>query len=109
MYLASVVELSDVKDSPKLRVNLPSPLLIGSKVTLSCKVQRRRGPRTEELSIQGEFRVVSCVFDVAKQRQLVSIETTQVAPVWRSIRNPPQRGLAPTHSHSIVDGKLCPT
>lgn len=107
MYLASVVEISDLKDSPKLRVNLPSPLLIGSKLSLICRLHRKRGPRTEELSIQGEFRVVSCVFDVANQRQLVSIETTQVAPVWRSIRNPPQRRLAPTHSHFVVDGNLC--
>jgi hypothetical protein len=87
-HFPSIVEFDDVKDSPKVRMTLPGPLLIGTRLLLNLVVRRKNGSRTEELHVQGEFRVKASAFDATGLvRQVVSVEATKIAPTWRSVRN----------------------
>jgi len=85
----STVEFTDVKNSPKVKMDLPWPLLLGTKIQLDLTIRRMNGSRTEELHIQGEFKVTSSTFDArSNPRQVVQVEAVKMAPVWRSIKNP---------------------
>ena len=87
-YFPSIVEFADVKDSPRVRMTLPGPLLIGTKLLLNLVVRRKNGQRSEELHVSGEFKVLTSAFDArALPRQVVSVGATKVAPVWKSVKN----------------------
>jgi hypothetical protein len=84
----SIVDFSDVKDSPRVRMTLPGPLTLGTRLIIRTLVRRKNGSRTEELRIDGDFKVVSSSFDVTgSSRQLVTVEAVRVAPSWKAVRN----------------------
>jgi len=99
MSIPSILEFSDVKNSPKVNILLPGPLPLGAKLLLEFNLTRKHGTRTEILNVSGEFRVTSSVIDTRQgtPRQLISVEGVRVAPTWRSIKNPSltKRKLSP--------------
>ena len=101
----SLVEFSDVKDSPRVRMTLPGPLSLGTRLLLRTVVRRKNGTRSEELRLEGEFKVVSSSFDVTgASRQVVSVEAVRVAPSWKAVKNAPasQRKLPPARAPRTV-------
>jgi hypothetical protein len=96
MNLPSLLTLSDVKDAPVVRKELPGPLRLGDMLLLRFVVRRRHGKRTEELRVDGEYRVTSVAFDARfGTHQVVSVEATKVTPSWRSVKNVPERRVLP--------------
>ncbi len=101
----SIVTLGDLKDNPSVKMDLPGLIPIGEKLLLKFTIRRRLGSRTEELRVDGEFKVVSTSVDARGiPRQFLVVEATKVAPTWKSIKNLPEppRKLAPTHSKVVV-------
>jgi hypothetical protein len=99
----SIVKLSDVRGEPAAKLDLPGPLKIGDPLGLKFRVERKNGGRTEELVVDGQFRVTAVGFDTASgaQRQLLSVEAAYgKPPVWHSVKNPsePPRRLSPARS-----------
>lgn len=97
----SILEFSDVKDSPRVRMSLPGPLPLGTRLLLNLVVHRKHGNRTEELKASGEFKVTSSSIDTqGPVRQLVSVEAVRVAPAWRAVKNAslPKRKLPPARA-----------
>lgn len=85
----TILEFSDVKDSPKVRISLPGPLIVGSKVDLNLVVRRKIGPRTEEFRVRGTYYITNFSFEVMNglTRQLVTVQALGVAPAWKAIKN----------------------
>jgi len=106
----SIVEFTDVKDSPKVRMTLPGPLLLGTKLLLDLIVRRKNGNRVEELRINGEFKVLTSAIDARTlPRQVVSVEATKVSPVWRSVKTPdPPRRKLPRAVRSVLHDPKAP-
>jgi len=101
MTQASIVKFDDVKQSPEMRMDLPSPIPIGSKVRLAFTVTRTNKGRTEELRVNGEFQVTSVITDASKGKpvQVVAVSSIGLAPSWVAVKSPPAtKKLAPTHS-----------
>jgi hypothetical protein len=100
MAQASIVKFDDVKHSPEMRIDLPSPIPIGSKIRLSFAITRTNNGRTEELRVNGEFQVTTVITDATKGKtlQVVTVSSVGVAPSWVAIKKPPTNKLAPTHS-----------
>jgi hypothetical protein len=92
----SIVHFEDLKDLPSIRVNLPSPLPIGTRVHFDLTLRRMHGGRTEEARIHGEFKVTSVSIEVlGSTKQIVSVASTGVSPTWKSIKSSPLRRLSP--------------
>ena len=91
MDLCSLVSFADVKDAPTVRKVLPSPLRIGDVLNFKFILRRFRGRRTEELLVDGDFRVTSVTFDArgASPRQVLTVEATRVSPTWKSVKTTP--------------------
>ena len=86
----SIIEFSDVKNSPQVRMALPGPLLLGTRLLFHTYVRRKSGNRTEELRIEGEFKVLSSSFDVTGPlKQRVTVEAVRLAPSWKAVKNAP--------------------
>ena len=101
MTQASVVKFDDVKQSPEVRMALPSPIPIGSKLRLAFTLSRTNKGRTEELRVNGEFQVTSVIIDTTKGKvvQVVTVSATGLAPSWVAVKNQAAtKKLAPTHS-----------
>jgi hypothetical protein len=100
MAQASTVKFDDVKQSPEMRMDLPSPIPIGSKIRLAFTLTRTNKGRTEELRVNGEFQVTTVITDATKGKavQVVTVSATGLAPSWVAIKSPPATKLAPTHS-----------
>ena len=99
MTEASIVKLSDVKQSPEILMDLPSPIPLGSKIKLALKLKRMNKGRTEELRVNGEFQVISVVTDLTrgKTKQVVTISSVGLAPSWVAVKNSTTpRKLGPT-------------
>lgn len=100
----SIVKLSDVRGEPAAKLDLPGPLRIGDPLGLKFRIERRNNGRTEELVVDGHFRVTAVGFDSAASgtsRQLLSVETQAgKTPVWHSVKNhsAPPRRLSPARS-----------
>ena len=98
----SLLKLDDVEDLAPIRISLPAPLHIGSRLKLRFPIQRRNGGRTEVLNVDGEFRVTGVVIDArGDAKQLVSVQSVGAAPTWKSIKNPAIRKLHPTSRSKI--------
>lgn len=106
MTPASIVELGDVQGKPRMKMDLPSPMRIGDRVKLHARLSRQNGGRSEVLDISGDFQVRSVSFDASDglPRQLLVVESSAVAPVWKAIkRGPPStRKLGPARSPSTA-------
>jgi len=88
MTCPSIVKFEDLKESPSVRIELPAPLPIGTRINLCITLRRKHGGRTEELRVNGEFRVTSVTIDaVGASRQIVTIASTGVAPTWKAVKN----------------------
>jgi hypothetical protein len=100
MAQASIVKLDDVKQSPEMRMDLPSPIPIGSKIRLAFTVNRTNKGRKEELRVSGEFQITSVVTDATKGKavQVVTVSSMGLAPSWVAVKSPPAKKLTPTHS-----------
>lgn len=101
MTQASVVKFDDVKQSPEVRMELPSPIPIGSKIRLAFTLNRLNKGRTEELRVNGEFQVTAVITDTTKGKaiQIVTVSAMGLAPSWVAVKNPAAtKKLAPTHS-----------
>jgi hypothetical protein len=96
MLLPTRITFGDVKDGPMVLKELPYPMLIGAKVELRATVRRKHGGRTEELRVDGEFRVTNTSLDVRDGiTQLVTVEATKVSPTWKAIKNQPSLSRTP--------------
>lgn len=101
MTQASVVKFDDVKQSPEMRMELPSPIPIGSKLRFAFTLTRTHKSRTEELRVNGEFQVTSVITDVTKGKplQVITVSSVGLAPSWVAIKSPTAtKKLVPTHS-----------
>lgn len=103
MSTTTVLTLSDVNHTPKVRKELPSPMRIGDHLHLHFTLRKRTGSRTEELLVQGEWRVVSVSFEVGggpKATQLLTMEAVGATPTWKSVKTVPEpkRRLPPAVS-----------
>lgn len=89
MEVASKVELADVKDKVWVGMSLPCPLRVGDTLLLEFTLHRVKGGRTEELKVNGEYRVLSVVFDTRgkRARQELLVEAKGVTPSWKAIRS----------------------
>jgi hypothetical protein len=97
MLVPSLVLLSDVVGA-LVKMSLPGHLRVGDRVSLKFTLRRKNGQRTEELSVDGDFRVREVRFDAKSSRQVLAVEAAQKAPAWRAIKNvSTARRLAPTH------------
>lgn len=98
--MLSIVKLSDVTGEPKVKLDLPGPLRIGDPVALRFAIERRTGGRDEVLMVNGKFRVTAVGIDAAAApaRQLLSVDSVDVAPTWKSVKKRPTvaRTLGPT-------------
>lgn len=92
MDTATVLTLADVKDTPKVMKVVPGPLRMGDHVHLQFLLRKKTGNRTEELHVNGEFRVTSVSFDTrsATPRQLLTVDSVGIVPTWRAVKNLPQ-------------------
>ena len=98
MNTSSLVIFDDVKQSPQIRVELPTPTHIGTRIKLSCNIRRVNKGRTEEFHADGEFKVTSVMVDTSKgtSRQIVTVCSSKaVSPTWVAVKNQPPRKLAP--------------
>lgn len=99
--MLSLVRLLDVKGQPTVKIDLPG-LRVGDPVGLRFRIERANGGRTEELVVDGPFRVKAVGTDASSgpPRQLLSVEAAQGLPTWRSIKKKPQkaRRLSPAVS-----------
>jgi hypothetical protein len=103
MTPATIIELADVPGKPKAKLDLPSPLRIGDKVRLHFRLTRQTGGRPEVLDVSGEYQIRSVGFDTSEgvARQLLSVETTGVAPSWKAVKKtslPPPRKMGPARA-----------
>lgn len=101
MDQASIVKFDDVKQSPEVRMDLPSPIPIGSRIRLTFTLTRNNRGRTEELRVSGEFQVTSSIIDRTRGKsiQVVTVSSTGLAPSWMAVKkHPTTRKLAPTHN-----------
>lgn len=98
----TLLKLDDFQDLAPVRISLPAPLPIGTKLKLRFLVQRKNGGRTEVLNVDGEFKVTAVVVDArGYAKQLISVVAVGAAPTWRSIKNPATRKLGPTSRSKI--------
>lgn len=88
MTCPSIVKFEDLKDSPSVRIELPAPLPLGTRINLCVTLRRRHGGRTEELRVNGEFRVATVSINATgAPRQLLTVASTGVAPTWKAVKN----------------------
>lgn len=106
MNLASVVVLSDVAGVPKVKMDLPSPLRLGDRLTLRFRVKRTNSGRAEVLDVDGEFRISSLRFEPGSNRQILDVETTGKVPSWRAVKKTPEfkRVIPPAKSPRTMVG-----
>lgn len=92
---ASLLELTEVTGSPKVRLTLPVPLRTGDRVRLAFRLKRLNGHRQEVLDVQGDFRVQTV--GLSGEVQTLAVEAVGKVPVWKSVRREPafQRVLPP--------------
>lgn len=85
--MLSIVQLDDVKGKPAVKMDLPQ-LKVGDPVALKFRIERQNGGRTEELRIDGRFRVTAVGYDAVDgpRRQLLSVESAGRSPTWVSIK-----------------------
>ena len=88
MEASSVVVLEDLKDNPRVFKDLPSPLRIGDHVFLQFLLRKRVGPHTEELHVDGEFKITGIKIDARGSipRQHLLVASTGVAPMWKRVK-----------------------
>jgi hypothetical protein len=103
--MMTLLEFSDVNGKPQVKIDLP-PLLMGSKVRLHLSLQRTSGARNEILVVDGQFRVAAVGVDAgcSPQRQVVSVESLNVTPTWRSIKKTVEwrRALPPVRAPRTI-------
>lgn len=89
--MLGAVTVEDVLGEPQLRIDLPL-MRLGDRIVLKAVLHRMKGGRTEELRLDGEFRVTSVVVDARGQaRQILHVASVGITPTWRSIKNQPSR------------------
>lgn len=88
MKPATIVAITDVAGSPRVKLDLPD-LRIGDRVTLNFRLQRKSGGRSEVLNVAGVFRVSTVDLDTSESppRQILSVEATGKAPSWQAVKN----------------------
>ena len=91
--MLSVVKLADVKSQPTAKLELPGNRRIGDTIRLHFRIERPNNGRTEELRVNGLYRVTAVGLDSAHGpvRQLLSVEAVDTPPTWRSVKNPAQQ------------------
>lgn len=109
METPTILTLGDVKHTPKVMKLLPSPLRNGDQLHLQFTVRKKTGPRTEELVVNGTFRVTQVSFDTTRgpqPRQLLTVEAVGVSPVWKAVKTLPswQRKLPPARAPRTIIG-----
>ncbi len=97
--MLSIVKLSDVNGEPKFKKELPS-LKVGDPIALRLVLDRQTAGRYEILEVNHRFRVTAVGYDDSSgpTRQLLSVESAERPPTWRSVRKPASeaRRLGPT-------------
>lgn len=87
--MLTLVKLADVKSQPTAKLELPSGRRIGDTIRLHFRIERPNNGRTEELRVNGLFRVSAAGTDSADgpPRQLLSVEAVERPPTWVSLKN----------------------
>lgn len=106
MNLASVVVLSEVAGVPKVKMDLPSHLRLGDKLTLHFRVKRSNNGRSEILDVDGEFRISGLRYETGSNRQIIEVETGTAGkvPSWRAVKKTPEfkRVIPPAKSPRML-------
>lgn len=91
METYTVLVLGDVRDNPRVVKMLPAPLRIGDHIHLLFLLRRKSSGRSEELQVEGEYRITHVSFDTrgSSTKQVLVVEALGVAPTWRSVKNNP--------------------
>lgn len=91
MKPATIVTLSDVTGNPRVKMDLPSPLRIGDRVSMRFQLQRQNGGRSEVLDVTGDFRVSEIHFGTegGVGRQHLVVQSLGKAPAWRAVKKAP--------------------
>ena len=100
MNPASLVELSDVVGTPKVKMALPVPLRVGDRIHLNFQLKRTRSGRNEVLDVSGDWRATHVSFDGSQglARQILTLKCEEKPPTWRAVKKQPsaERKLGPT-------------
>lgn len=100
--MLTIAQLADVNGAPKVKLDLPGPLRIGDPVALRFRLERKNGGRSEVLEVNHRFMVSAVGVDASSgpPRQLLSLDSTEKTPTWRSVKNEATepRRLSPTRS-----------
>lgn len=100
MQPLTVILWEDVAGTPKaLFSHIPYPLKVGDPLNLRCRLSRENGGRSEDLLVNGQFRVTAVGVDasLAPARQLLTVVSLGRPPTWRAVKKASQRRrLAPT-------------
>ncbi len=108
MDIASLVQVAELKDAPLVWMTLPYPLRVGDTLLLDFTLRRRKGTRTEELKVQGEYKVLTVLFDLkrGRPRQGLVVEAKGLSPSWKAIRSTPlaSRSFRPAKAPKTVVG-----
>lgn len=82
--MTTLLDLSDVTGSPRVKLVLPIPLRIGDRLKLAFKMKRLHNGRTEIMDVQGEYRVQAA--SLSAEHQHLSVEAVGKAPAWKAVR-----------------------
>jgi len=87
--MLTIVKLADVTSQPTAKLELPGHRRIGDTIRLHFRIERQNGGRTEELRVNGLFRVSAVGNDCADgpTRQLLSVEAVDRPTTWVSVKN----------------------
>jgi len=100
--MLTLLEISDVKGTPRVKLDLPEVASVGTRIRLRFRLNRTSNGRSEVLRVDGQFKVEALGIDggVVPRRQVISVTSVGVTPVWRSIKKDPHcsRVLPPAKS-----------
>ena len=93
--MLTIIKLADVTSQPVAKLELYGHCRVGDTIRLHFRIERKNNGRTEELRVNGLFRVSAVGLDSAggPTRQLLSVEAVDRPPTWVSVKNRVQEPL----------------
>lgn len=105
MTPSTIVELSDVHGNPKVKMILPQ-VHIGHRIHLHFRLSRQNGGRSEQLLVDGDFRVTSASLDASTgvAHQVITVDSVMTPPSWKAVKKlpPTTRKLGPARAAPIA-------
>lgn len=85
MERTTILSLSTLPGSPRVKTTLPGPLRVGDKVGLSFTLKRQHQGRTEILEVRGDWRVTAST-TTALHFHLEVECASGVEPRWKAVK-----------------------